>query len=323
MRTPRRFVYALLAVALAAPAAVEAQATRTWVSGVGDDANPCSRTAPCKTFAGAISKTAAGGEISVLDPGGFGAVTITKSISIVAEDSGEGGLLAALTNGVIVNAGAADVVTLRGLIIEGTGNGLNGIRFLAGKQLNVERCVIADFRASSAGNGHGIAFRPSGASHLYVVDSVIENNGVGGNGGGVVVQPTGAGSATVTFDRVSMPGNVFGFKADGNGSTGGIKATLNDSSASSSSFSGVVAITAAGQSAVDLFVNRSAIVNNGSNGIRSEGAATARVRISDTTITGNATGLSIGAPAQVISFGNNRIDGNGVNGAPTSTIGEL
>jgi hypothetical protein len=120
-----------------------------------------------------------------------------------------------------------------------------------------------------------------------------------------------------------MPGNVFGFKADGNGSTGGIKATLNDSSASSSSFSGVVAITAAGQSAVDLFVNRSAIVNNGSNGIRSEGAATARVRISDTTITGNATGLSIGAPAQVISFGNNRIDGNGVNGAPTSTIGEL
>ena len=59
-----------------------AQATRTWVSGVGDDANPCSRTAPCKTFAGAISKTAAGGEINVLDPGGFGAVTITKSITI-------------------------------------------------------------------------------------------------------------------------------------------------------------------------------------------------------------------------------------------------
>jgi hypothetical protein len=60
----------------------QAQATRTWVSGVGDDANPCSRTAPCKTFAGAISKTAPCGEISVLDPGGFGAVTITKSITI-------------------------------------------------------------------------------------------------------------------------------------------------------------------------------------------------------------------------------------------------
>ena len=295
MRTHRRFVYALLVVALGAPAALEAQATRTWVSGVGDDANPCSRTAPCKTFAGAISKTAAGGEISVLDPGGFGSVTITKSISIVAEDSGEGGLLAAGTNGVVVNAGAGDVVTLRGLIIEGAGTGLNGIRFLAGKQLNVERCVIADFRASSAGNGHGISFRPSGTSHLFVVDTVIENNGIGGNGGGVLIQPTGTGSATATFNRVSIPGNVFGLKGDGNGSTGGIKITLNDS----------------------------AVVNNGSNGIRSEGAATARVRISNTAITGNATGLSIGAPAQVVSFGNNQISGNGVNGAPTSTEAEI
>ena len=64
-----------------------AQATRTWVSGVGDDANPCSRTAPCKTFAGAISKTAAHGEISVLDPGPYGAVTITKSITLRQTDS--------------------------------------------------------------------------------------------------------------------------------------------------------------------------------------------------------------------------------------------
>ena len=109
---------ATLCIALSvAPA--NAQATRTWVSGVGDDANPCSRTAPCKTFAGAISKTAAGGEISVLDPGGFGAVTITKSISIVNDDSGEAGILASGTNGIIVNAAATDVVVLRGLVIDG------------------------------------------------------------------------------------------------------------------------------------------------------------------------------------------------------------
>src|SRR6266576_2121330 len=80
----------------------QAQATRTWVSGVGDDANPCSRTAPCKTFAGAISKTAAGGEISVLDPGGFGAVTITKSITI--DGTGNlGGILAAGTTGIRID----------------------------------------------------------------------------------------------------------------------------------------------------------------------------------------------------------------------------
>src|SRR5881628_3714309 len=126
---------ALLILAAVAPA--HAQATRTWVSGVGDDVNPCSRTAPCKTFAGAISKTAAGGEISALDPGGFGAVTIIKSITI----SGDGtlaGILAAGVNGIIVNAGASDDVIIRSISIDGTTGasiGLNGIRFLAGRTL--------------------------------------------------------------------------------------------------------------------------------------------------------------------------------------------
>ena len=98
---------AILAPVLLAPPA-SAQATRTWVSGVGDDANPCSRTAPCKTFAGSISKTAAGGEINCLDPGGFGALTITKSITISCE-TGTAGVLVAGTNGFVVNAAATDV----------------------------------------------------------------------------------------------------------------------------------------------------------------------------------------------------------------------
>src|SRR5882724_207881 len=113
-------------------APVQAQASRTWVSGVGDDANPCSRTAPCKTFAGAISKTAAGGEINVLDPGGFGAVTITKSITISSEGF-EAGVLVNGGNGIVVNAGATDRVVLKGLDIEGLGLGLNGVTILAGK----------------------------------------------------------------------------------------------------------------------------------------------------------------------------------------------
>ena len=108
----------------AAPA--NAQATRTWVSGVGDDANPCSRTAPCKTFAGAISKTAAGGEINCLDSAGFGAVTIVKAMTIQCEGV-IGGILASGQNGIIVNAGANDVVTLRGLDLLGI-NALTGIQ---------------------------------------------------------------------------------------------------------------------------------------------------------------------------------------------------
>src|SRR5258705_5883290 len=121
-----------------------AQATRTWVSGVGDDANPCSRTAPCKTFAGAISKTAAGGEIDCLDPGGFGAVTITKSMTI---DCGTvtGGILDSGFNAVIVNAQPSDKVVLRNLVIQGTigiSPGLNGIRWLGGLELHLDRVVI-------------------------------------------------------------------------------------------------------------------------------------------------------------------------------------
>src|SRR3954466_4574276 len=108
---------AVFVVLLACSTLAQAQATRTWVSGVGDDANPCSRTAPCKTFAGAISKTAPGGEISVLDPGGFGAVTITKSISIDGAYVGQGSILASGTTGVIVNAGVNDIVNLKNLSI--------------------------------------------------------------------------------------------------------------------------------------------------------------------------------------------------------------
>src|SRR5438270_956196 len=126
-----------------------AQASRTWVSGVGDDANPCSRTAPCKTFAGAISKTAAGGEIDALDPGGYGALTITKSITI----DGGGGVVASVlvagTNGININAGTGDYITLRNLQFNGlgqTGNpGLNGIRITTARSVHIENCAIFGF----------------------------------------------------------------------------------------------------------------------------------------------------------------------------------
>src|SRR6267378_4028202 len=138
--------------------AAQAQATRTWVSGVGDDANPCSRTAPCKTFAGAISKTAAGGEIDALDPGGFGAVTITKAITIDGAGT-NASILASGTTGVIINAGAADVVILRNLSINGappTSPGLNGIRFIAGGELHLDNVAIFGFGATGAFQGNGI-----------------------------------------------------------------------------------------------------------------------------------------------------------------------
>src|SRR6059036_2457568 len=135
----------------------QAQATRTWVSGVGNDANPCSRTAPCKTFAGAISKTAAGGEIDALDPGGFGAVTITKGMTI---DGGPnaGGILSSGVQGVIINAGSNDVVTLRNLSVTGAGTtlGTNGVRIIGGRSVLIENCRIYDY------SNNGIDFEPVG-----------------------------------------------------------------------------------------------------------------------------------------------------------------
>jgi hypothetical protein len=171
---------ALLSAALAAAftliaAPASAQATRTWVSGVGDDVNPCSRTAPCKTFAGAISKTAAGGEISVLDPAGYGAVTITKSISIVA-DGAEGSVLAAGVNGIIINAGANDAIYLKGLMLEGAGTGTNGIRFLAGGELNIQDLVIRGFQA---GPGVGIDIQPITNARVYVSNTLVARNNAG------------------------------------------------------------------------------------------------------------------------------------------------
>jgi hypothetical protein len=194
-----------------------AQATRTWVSGVGDDVNPCSRTAPCKTFAGAISKTAAGGEISVLDPGGFGAVTITKSITI----SGVGvnaSILGAGSNGINVNAGANDVVTLHNLQINGAGTGLIGIRFIAGASLVMEDVRVFGFNTgiqteagktsinrSEFSNNRSVAVHAIGGT-LTVEGSMINSNNVG-------VQATGGG--TVRLSNNSIYDNLTGFGCGG------------------------------------------------------------------------------------------------------------
>ncbi len=183
--TIKLFVIATFLLAFASMA--QAQATRTWVSGVGDDVNPCSRTAPCKTYAGAISKTATNGEISTLDPGGFGAVTITKGMTIDGTTGqGFGSILAASVSGVIVNdslsatPGAA-VVTLRNLSINGASTTAgSGIRFISGKALIVEDCDIFGFIGTSAPGGRGISVElTAGPRNVFIKDTNITNCTVG------------------------------------------------------------------------------------------------------------------------------------------------
>src|SRR5262249_18771997 len=170
---------ACLAIVLLGSTLVGAQATRTWVSGVGDDANPCSRTAPCKTFAGAISKTAPGGEIDALDPGGFGALTITKSITIDGGGGQVASVLVAGTNGMVVaTSSASDVVILRnlrfqGLLGGGNGNaGFSGIRLIAAiKELDIENVYVTGF------SNAGIDLEPNGNANVTIINTVIENIG--------------------------------------------------------------------------------------------------------------------------------------------------
>src|SRR5919106_2937694 len=171
------FILALATVA-------QAQATRTWVSGVGDDVNPCSRTAPCKTFAGAISKTAKDGEISVLDPGGYGAVTITKSIYINGtHGAGYGSILNVLVNGVTINiTDAADVrkaVRLRALDINGASQGINGVNILAASKVLVEDSVIDGTTGDGTNSGVGIRVNTTASCNLFVSDTMIHKNVTG------------------------------------------------------------------------------------------------------------------------------------------------
>jgi hypothetical protein len=214
----------------------QAQATRTWVSGVGDDANPCSRTAPCKTFAGAISKTAPGGEIDALDPGGFGAVTITKAITIDGGGGQVASVLVSGTNGINVAAGATDIVTLRNIQFQGLGPsgnaGLNGINYTSGLGLIVEHCNISGFAqnginvATTGGsanmtvhdtyvthNGNGIQLAPSAGS---VAAGLRDVRAEGNTGTGFLLNPSGAGAAAALIDQSSALLNATGIGVHAN-----------------------------------------------------------------------------------------------------------
>jgi hypothetical protein len=303
---PVTFATTLLVIALQA-APTHAQATRTWVSGVGDDANPCSRTAPCKTFAGAISKTAPSGEIDCLDPGGFGAVTITKSITI---DCGGtfGSVLAALTNGININ-GAGITVNLRNLSINGAGSGLIGINFISGNSLTLTNVNIMNFNAGSA---IGVLFAPNAANTILEVNnSVITSNGIAPTtGGGIVVQPAVGGNAVVVISDSRLENNSDAVKA--NSVSGGVTMTVRESTLANNRGSGINSISG---NAIILMVDRATISNNFQNGVVSSGG-NSLVRINASAISGNATGVSSVAGGVLRSYKNNAINGNGVDGTP-------
>lgn len=292
--------FSVLSLTILTSTATWAQASRTWVSGVGDDANPCSRTAPCKTFAGAISKTAAGGEIDALDPGGFGAVTITKAITLDGGEVGVTSVLVSGTNGIVVQAGANDVVTIRNLSINGIGSGLNGIRFLSGKALHVERCVISNFTT------RGIDIATAALAQVFVIDTICRDNGESG------LRAVATARVFVTIDRSRFENNTSFGVFGGNFS----RFTVTDSDASGNGTGFVAQATAAD---VVMNISSSRAASNSAAGVQAGGSTNLSVlRLTNVFIVSNAVdGMVIGTNGSIVSFGDNQNSGTG---APSSNI---
>jgi parallel beta helix pectate lyase-like protein len=290
-----RFTLNLLAVAvfvLTVSSMANAQASRTWVSGVGDDVNPCSRTAPCKTFAGAMSKTANGGEIDALDPAGFGAVSIiSKSITIDGGDgSGFGGILASSTTGVTVN-GAGAVVTLRRLSINGGPPnlpGTNGVRFIQGSKLRIEECKIFNFVA--VGTGFGLDIALATAATVAIKDSTIYNNNKG------IRATTSSGVLLITLENSTVQHNVT------EGALLNTGAFLEARNSNISYNVTGVSLTSA-NSGADL-IHCDVIANTGTGLAAGPSTFT---RIGGSSFIGNATGISQSAANNVKTFGDNYI----------------
>ncbi len=308
--TPSLLLASLLALCLHV-ASAQAQYVRTCVSMArGDDANTCHCTTPCRTFARAHSQTLSDGEITVLDPGDYGGLTITKSISINNDSGGEASITVTVGTffGIIVNAPADGYVNLRGLTIQGVGfGGSLGLLFRTGFSLTMTNCVVRNH------TGDGIQFIPNASSNLSVSNTLVADNG----GSGINLTPTGSGTVKAVFNRIEAYNNsIHGILVIGAHSTGTINATAADSVAANNSARGFSVGSAAGQAATSLMVVRSVAANNNAGVFASNSLAT--VRIGQSTVTGNATGLSTSSGASVLSYGDNNIDGNG-DGDPAPT----
>jgi hypothetical protein len=305
---------ALLVFMLSLSAAAHAQATRTWVSGVGDDVNPCSRTAPCKTYAGAISKTATNGEISTLDPGGFGAVTITKSITIEGtEGQGYGSILHSGTTGVSIAfdsfSGASPegnkTVRLRNLNINGSGgssgnagSGLRSIRISGGvasanSEVFVESCVLDGSQAASP--GRGIEDVRSGGGKLIVTNTTVRNM----SGTGIVIFPaSGSTRVDAIIDNVRVHNCAFGIVA-----SSGSRVVVSNSVISNNTNHGLGVESPAGTA--EMLVDNCRVINNGTGLLQTAGGT---MRVANSTIAYNTAN---GTSGTINSFSNNRFVGNG------------
>jgi hypothetical protein len=321
--TTSSICFAALLTLSFATAPGHAQQARSFVSASGSDTNApnCTRNAPCRTFQAAQDSTLDNGEITVIDPGSYGAVTINRNISIINDGVGEAGILVSGGNtGVTINAPGTAAITLRGITIKGIGfGGGNGIKFNSGAALNIENCTIRNLNGSSVGNG--LIFAPStGTSGLQITNTVVSDN----TADGIIILPAGPTNVNAVLDHVGLYSNGNTGLTVATQLVGGVvSATVIDSVASNNGGSGVGAGFLAqsqnpgggGSALVSLFLNRSAAVTNPNNGVQASGVTgIANVLVNQSVISRNANGwVATGGSGRVFSYGNNSVDSNGAN----------
>jgi hypothetical protein len=291
-------------------------ASQTYVSAtLGSDANPCTYMSPCLTFVAALAQTTAGGEIIVLDPGDFGPVTITKAVSIYADAVSVAGTMPSPgTSGIVVSAGASDMVYLRGLTFDGVNaSGTSGIVFSSGARLQIENCLVQDFTTS------GITFSP-GAGSATTPLLVVRNTTILNNATGFLIQPTGGIAVNAVLRWLHIDSNTGeGLRVDGTGGSGAINVIITDSTASFNASNGIDAVSGPGNATV--IVRRITAVLNGSAGILSNQASggTANVIVNGSTLYANAIGIQATGGASLLTNANNQVTGNASNGSFTGT----
>jgi hypothetical protein len=286
---------------------------RTWVSATsGSDSNPCTRVSPCMTFTAALAKTPAGGEIDVLDPGDFGPATITKSVSIYGDAAGVAGTVPSSgTSGIVISAGANDVINLHGLSFDGVNaSGTSGVVFTSGARLNI------DFQGFAA---PGMTLSP-GTGSATTTQVVVQDTTILNNATGLLIQPTGGIAVNVAMRRLRIANNSGeGLRLDGTGGSGAIKAAIADSTASLNASNGIDAVSGPGNATLDVM--RVVAASNGSAGIQSNQASggTASVTVGSSMLRANAIGLQAIGGAGLLSYGNNQVTDNAANGSFTGT----
>jgi hypothetical protein len=310
----------ILISAHASPA--RAQLNHTWVASNGSDANNCDRLTPCATFAGALAKTTARGEITCVDTGLYTGLTINKAITINCEGHGGVNIVGAGNVAeIIVTIAASDVVTLRGLDMDGrgvspTGNG-GAIWFTSAGVLHVDQVKINNLPASVS----GIAFTPTGPAKLFVADSTITDIGNSGTPApaGITIRPASGVFAEVTIERTRIANNFHGIIADGT-SGGTIRGVVRDSTVSGNLNDGITTMTNSPAASVVLAIDNTTVYGN-TVGLKATGGTTTGMLVSRSFITMNSSiGLSTSGGSALYSYRDNRVNGNTSDGVFTGFI---